>query len=104
MKGETLIANATNPQSVTTVDDSRYKIDRATYSLIIISATISDTSTDYKCDLTVLNPVTTSQHVLQPLVILSLQVIGKYVSIFLHLISLSLFMTYTLSLHDIIVL
>ena len=81
MKNETLIANATNPQSVTTVNDSRYNIDRANYSLIINSVTIND-SADYKCELAVVNPVTDTKQLLQPSppapVSLSLQVIGKY--------------------------
>ena len=76
MKNNILIADY-NPQSVRTVNDSRYNIDRANYSLIIISVTVNDTSTDYKCELTVLNPKTSSQQILHPLVILSLQVIGK---------------------------
>lgn len=76
MKNNTPIADY-NPSSVWSVNDSRYNIDRAKYSLIIIFVTVNDTSTDYKCELGVMNPKTNSKHVLHPLVILSLQVIGK---------------------------
>ena len=67
-----------NPQTVTTVDDSRYKIDRDTYSLIIDSANTNDTSSNYQCELFVTNPITNSQEMLQPSpsVTLSLEVNG----------------------------
>ena len=70
------IARANNPQTVTTVDDSRYKIDRDTYSLIIDSANTNDTSS-YRCVLFVTNPITNSQKELQPSITLSLTVNGK---------------------------
>ena len=78
MKGNTPIAEY-NPQDVMTADDSRYKIDRANYSLIINSVTINDTCVDYKCELSVLNPLTKSKVTLQPSypVTLSLEIIGK---------------------------
>ena len=78
-KGGTSIAEVTNPQSVMTVDDSHYQIDRGRYSLIISSVTINDTSTDYQCELSVTNPLTNVLQVLQPspLVTLSLKVIGN---------------------------
>ena len=67
-------------QNILTVDDSRYNIDRATYSLIIDPVNINDTSTRYGCDLFVTDPITTSRRQLQssPPVSLSLHVIGKY--------------------------
>ena len=76
------IAEATDPQSVMTVDDSRYKIDRDTYSLIIDPTNINDTSSNYQCDLSVTNPLTDSLQVLQssPSVTLSLKVNSKSVS------------------------
>ena len=73
------IAEATNPQSVRTVDDSRYKIDRDTYSLIINSANINDTSNRYQCEVFVTNPITNAKQILQPSspVSVSLNVHGK---------------------------
>ena len=78
MKDNTAIAEATNPESVTTVDDARYKIDRATYSLIIDSVNINDSSSNYNCELSVVNPMTNAKRVLQPTpqVALSLNVIS----------------------------
>ena len=78
MKDNTPIAEY-NPQDLMTANDSRYKIDRANYSLIIDSVTINDTSADYQCDLTVVNPLSNSSKELQPSypVTLSLEVIGK---------------------------
>ena len=66
-----------NPQM--TVDDSRYKIDRDTYSLIIDSANTNDTSSNYQCELFVTNPITKNQGMLQPSpsVTLSLKVNGN---------------------------
>ena len=82
MKGGIPIANVDNTQNVTTADDSHYQIDRSRYSLIISPTTINDTSTDYQCDLFVLNPVTNVLQVLQPStpVTLSLKVIGMLIS------------------------
>ena len=73
-KGETAIAN--NYWTI----DPRYQIDRAAYSLIINSVNSNDTSSSYMCELTVVNPKTDVQQVLQPSsqVSLSLNVIGKY--------------------------
>ena len=78
-KGYTAIAKVANPQDHLDSTDARYQIDRGKYSLIINSATINDTSTDYKCELTVTNPLTNSKQVLQPSppVTLSLEVIGE---------------------------
>ena len=79
VKEDTLIAEITNPQSVMAADGSRYKIDRATYSLIIDSVNINDTSSGYKCEVSVMNPLTNALQVLQssPQITLSLKVIGK---------------------------
>lgn len=66
MKDSILIAEATNPQSVWTIDDARYNIDRATYSLIIDSININDTSSNYQCELFVTVPKTDAKSVLQP--------------------------------------
>ena len=79
VKEDTLIAEITNPQSAMVADGSRYKIDRATYSLIIDSVNINDTSSGYKCELSVTNPLTDVLQALQssPQVTLSLKVIGK---------------------------
>ena len=73
------IARALNPQTVTTVDDSRYKIDRDTYSLIIDSTNTNDTSSNYQCELFVTNPNADSREMLQPSpsVTLSLEVNGN---------------------------
>ena len=61
-------------------DDSRYNIDRATYSLIIDPVNINDTNTHYGCVLYVIDPCTATWYPLQssPPVSLSLHVIGKY--------------------------
>ena len=79
VKEDTLVAEATNPQSVRTVDDARYKIDRATYSLIIDSVNINDTSSNYQCELSVANPQTDSLEKLRPFpsAVLSLEVTSK---------------------------
>ena len=79
MKENTPIAEATDPQNIRTVDDSQYNIDRDTYSLIIDSANINDTSSNYKCELFVTNPNTNTREKLQPSlsVALSLKVYGK---------------------------
>ena len=81
MKGGIPIANVNNAQNVMTADDSHYQIDRGRYSLIISSVNVNDTSTDYQCDLSVLNPVTSVLQVLQPStpVTLSLKVIGMLI-------------------------
>jgi hypothetical protein len=78
-KGSVAIARATNPQTVMTVDDSRYKIDGDSYSLIIDSANTNDTSSSYQCELFVTNPITNNQQMLQPSpsVTLALTVNGK---------------------------
>ena len=85
-KGNTRIAEATNPQDVTKADP-RYNIDRATYSLIIDSVNVNDTSNSYQCELKVKNPFTNDVNTLQlsSEVSLSLTVIGKctvYLSFF----------------------
>ena len=79
LKENSIIAQV-HKQNVSTVDDSRYNIDRATYSLIIDPVNINDTSTRYGCDLFVTDPITTSRRQLQlsPPVSLALHVIGKY--------------------------
>lgn len=78
-KGSTTIAIASGPQSVQIDDGSRYKIDRATYSLIVDPVNTSDTSDRYRCKLSVTNPLTNSKHVLKPSneVSLSIIVTGK---------------------------
>ena len=78
-KGDTRIVEATNPQDVRTAEP-RYNIDRATYSLIIDSININDTSSGYQCELTVTNPLTNAVNMLQlsSEVSLSLTVIGKH--------------------------
>ena len=75
-----IIAEAINPQSVMTVNDSHYKIDRGTYSLIIDPVNTNDTSTNYQCELSVTNPRTNVPQVLQtsPPVTISLKVFSKY--------------------------
>ena len=77
-KGDTAIVEAINPQDVRT--EPRYNIDRATYSLIIDSVNINDTSSGYRCELSVTNPITNAVNMLQlsSEVSLSLTVIGKY--------------------------
>ena len=69
-------------RNTVTADDSRYNIDRATYSLIIDPVNINDTSTRYGCQLFVINPITDNVQQLQLHLIqslnLSLQVISKY--------------------------
>ena len=69
-----------------TIDDSRYNIDRAIFSLIIDPVNINDTSTRYKCQVFVTNPhtdtiqqlsLTQSNHFTS--LNLSLQVIRKYI-------------------------
>ena len=79
LKENSIIAQA-HRQNVSTVDDSRYNIDRASYSLIIDPVNINDTSTRYGCDLFVTDPTTTSRRQLQssPPVSLALHVISKY--------------------------
>ena len=55
---------ASSPQNVTTLN-SKYAIDRATYALIIDPVSVNDSSTDYKCQVSVLNPTTSAKEVLQ---------------------------------------
>ena len=78
-KGDTRIVEAINPQDVRRAEP-RYNIDRATYSLIIDSVNINDTSSGYQCELEVTNPLTNAVNMLQlsSEVSLSLTVIGKY--------------------------
>ena len=80
LKENIRIAEVYSPQSVLTADDSHYKIDRATYSLIIDPVNINDTSTRYECGLNVTIPMTDTQQMLHlyPPVLLSLKVISKY--------------------------
>ena len=77
-KEEDVIAEAT--QSITIAVNSRFKIDRDTYSLIIDPANTKDTSSNYQCDLSVINPITNVVSFLQPSpsVTLSLEVTSKY--------------------------
>ena len=72
---------------VSIVEDSRYNIDRATFSLIIDPVNINDTSTYYKCQVFAINPITDVIQQLQLYLApsnhliflnLSLQVISKY--------------------------
>ena len=67
-KDETTIAELTNSMRVVTIDDSRYQIDRATYSLIIDPVNISDTNSNYQCEIFVTNPqsLTPTRRMLQP--------------------------------------
>ena len=67
------------------VDDSRYNIDRATFSLIIDPVNINDMSTQYKCHICVKfpkKPVIRPLHLIQSnhltFLKLSLQVTSKY--------------------------
>ena len=75
-KGDTRIVD---PQDTRTAEP-RYNIDRATYSLIIDSVNINDTSSGYQCEVSVTDPLTNAVNVLQlsSEVSLSLTVIGKY--------------------------
>ena len=79
LKENSIVAEV-HRQNIVTADDSRYNIDRATYSLIIDPVNINDTSTRYGCDLFVTDPITNSQRQIQssPPVSLSLHIIGKY--------------------------
>ena len=81
-KGDTRIVEATNPQDVTAAE-TRYNIDRATYSLIIDSVNINDTSSGYRCELSVANPTTNAKTTLQlsSEVSLSFTIIGKCTTI-----------------------
>ena len=56
-----IIANSTDSLN------GPYKLDRATYSLIIDPVNINDTSTDYKCELTVTSPDTNVRWILKPI-------------------------------------
>ena len=79
MKGSAPIAKLINPHNWLECTDTRYQIDRGSYSLIINYVTINDTSTDYECELFVRIPHTDAKHMLQsiPSVTLSLKVISK---------------------------
>ena len=81
-KGDTTIVEATNPQDVRAAEP-QYNINRATYSLIIDSVNINDTSSGYRCELSVTNPITNAKTTLQlsSEVSLSLTVIGKCTTI-----------------------
>ena len=84
-KETSLLAQAAGREfisKVSIVEDSRYNIDRATYSLTIDPVNINDTSTYYKCQVFVTHPITLvieqlQLHLIQSLN-LSLQVISKY--------------------------
>ena len=52
-KDDNLIAELDNLEQT----DSRYDIDRSTFSLIINSSNINDTSTNYQCEVYVQNPL-----------------------------------------------
>lgn len=56
-KGNVKIAEALNPQQIWKLN-SKYDIDRSTYALIIDPVSVSDSSTDYICDIFVNNPIT----------------------------------------------
>jgi hypothetical protein len=77
LKENSLLAEAPR-QNVLTVDNSRYNVDRATFSLIIDPVNINDTSTHYRCELFVTNPITGTISHPQSGQVLSLQVISKY--------------------------
>ena len=76
-KDSTPIAKVMSPQGRLECTDPRYQIDSASYSLIINSVAINDTSTDYQCKTFVMNPITNTKQMLQPSVTLSLNVIGR---------------------------
>ena len=75
IKDNTLISESRNLQIMTI--DSRYKISETTFSLIIDSVSVSDSSISYKCEVSVTNPITGAVMDLQPSydVLLSLNVI-----------------------------
>ena len=81
MKGEVLIAEATNPRDIVTMD-SRYSIDTKSYSLVIDNVNSNDSSTNYQCALFATNPITNSKQelVFSQLrnVFLTLQVLSKF--------------------------
>ena len=81
-KETSLLAQGAGREFDSIVEDSRYNIDRANYSLIIDPVNINDTSTYYKCQVFVKNPITLLKRQLQlhliPSLNLSLQVISKY--------------------------
>ena len=56
-KNNTKIAEAVNPQYITKIN-SKYDIDRSTYALIINPVSVNDTSTEYRCQVLVENPIT----------------------------------------------
>ena len=45
--------------------NSKYRIDRATYALIIDPVSVNDTSSNYQCQVFVINPITDSKQQLQ---------------------------------------
>ena len=79
-KGSTLIAQVTSPPGQLKHSDPRYQIDSGSYSLIINSVTVNDTSSDYQCEIFVTIPITNAKHMLQASsqVALSLNIIGRY--------------------------
>ena len=80
MKDNVLIAKARNPHDIAIVD-SRYSIDRASYSLTIDDVNGNDSSINYQCALFVTNPITNVRQELKFSqnrdVLLSLRVLGK---------------------------
>jgi hypothetical protein len=78
-KENSLLAEA-HRQVISTIDDSRYSTDKATFSLIIDPVNINDTSTHYRCDLFVDKGSRLHRQLTLsgPPVNVSLQVIGKY--------------------------
>ena len=47
------------------IDNSKYRIDGATYALIIDPVSVNDTSSNYQCRMFVTNPITNNKQELQ---------------------------------------
>ena len=64
IKGNVKIAEALNPQQIRTIN-SKYDIDRSTYALIINPVSVSDSSTEYRCNIFVNNSIAHAKQQLQ---------------------------------------
>ena len=64
MKDDVTIITADSPQAITQVDP-KFDVD-TTYSLVIHSVNLNDSSSNYRCELSVTNPLTNTKQVVQP--------------------------------------
>lgn len=65
MKDDVTIITADSTQAITQVDP-KFDVDTTSYSLIIHSVNLNDSSSNYHCELSVTNPLTKTKQVVQP--------------------------------------